>query len=146
MVHKGKKVILNFNSTQMNSWCINYNQYNQNKIKNKFRNISLITEFLTLNNFFRSPVRKYLFKVNSKDTTRRSMDNVQYCFNVIIIDFEQVLPQWIKQNKTKNTKTQPTVQLFDQPTVWLDKVVSSFYFIFNSHFLILLPSWCFIYF
>ena len=77
----------------MNSWCINYNQYNQNKIKNKFRNISLITEFLTLNNFFRCPVRKYLFKFNSKDTTTRSMDNVQYCFNVIIIDFEQVLPQ-----------------------------------------------------
>ena len=37
MVHKEKQVILNFNLTQINSWCINYNQYIQNKIKNKLR-------------------------------------------------------------------------------------------------------------
>ena len=32
--HK-KEVIVNFNFTQINSWCINYNQYIENKIKNK---------------------------------------------------------------------------------------------------------------
>ena len=37
MVHKEKQVILNFNFTQINSCCVNYNQYIQNKIKNKLR-------------------------------------------------------------------------------------------------------------
>ena len=67
--------------------------------------------------------------------------------NVRISDFEQFLPlpreiylfkdnsndtkisKQNKQNKSKNknkTKTQLTVLLFDLPTVWLDKVVSSF--------------------
>ena len=32
-----KQVILNFNLTQIKSWCINYNQYIQNKINNKLR-------------------------------------------------------------------------------------------------------------
>ena len=35
MVHKEKQVNVNFNLTQINSWCINYNQSIQNKIKNK---------------------------------------------------------------------------------------------------------------
>ena len=37
MVHKEKQVILNFSFTQINSCCVNYNQYIQNKIKNKLR-------------------------------------------------------------------------------------------------------------
>ena len=37
MVHKEKQAILNFNLTQINCWCINYNQYIENKIKNKLR-------------------------------------------------------------------------------------------------------------
>ena len=35
MVLKEKQVSVNFNLNQINSWCINYNQYIQNKIKNK---------------------------------------------------------------------------------------------------------------
>ena len=35
MVHKEQQVNVNFNLTQINSWCISYNQYIQNKIKNK---------------------------------------------------------------------------------------------------------------
>ena len=35
MVHKEKEANVNFNHNQINSWCINYNQYIQNKIKNK---------------------------------------------------------------------------------------------------------------
>ena len=35
MFHKEKQVLLNFNLTQRNSSCIKYNQYIQNKIKNK---------------------------------------------------------------------------------------------------------------
>ena len=37
MVHKEKQVILNFDFTQINSWCRNYDQYIQKKIKNKLR-------------------------------------------------------------------------------------------------------------
>ena len=36
-VHKEKQVNVNFNFNQINFWCINYNQYIQNKIKNKLR-------------------------------------------------------------------------------------------------------------
>ena len=35
LVHKEQQVNVNFNLTQINSWCISYNQYIQNKIKNK---------------------------------------------------------------------------------------------------------------
>ena len=35
MVQKEKQVNVNFNLDQINSSCINYNQYIQNKIKNK---------------------------------------------------------------------------------------------------------------
>ena len=35
LVHKEKQVNVNFNITQINSSCIRYNQYIQNKIKNK---------------------------------------------------------------------------------------------------------------
>ena len=35
MVPKEKQVNTNFNLSQINSWCINYNQYFQSKIKNK---------------------------------------------------------------------------------------------------------------
>ena len=36
LVHKEQQVNVNFNLTQINSWYIGYNQYIQNKIKNKF--------------------------------------------------------------------------------------------------------------
>ena len=35
LVHKEQQVNVNFSLTQINSWCISYNQYIQNKIKNK---------------------------------------------------------------------------------------------------------------
>ena len=37
MIQTEQQVHFNFNPTQINSWCISYNQYIQNKIKNKLR-------------------------------------------------------------------------------------------------------------
>ena len=39
--HDTIKVNVNFNFNQRNSWCINYNQHIQNKIKNKLRKLCI---------------------------------------------------------------------------------------------------------
>ena len=37
MFHNEKQVNVNINPNKINSWCINYNQYIQNKIESKLR-------------------------------------------------------------------------------------------------------------
>ena len=65
--HDTIKVNVNFNFNQRNSWCMNYNQHIQNKIKNKLR----------------MKVKNYVYFRLEETATRKVKKNKNNFFNII---------------------------------------------------------------